>query len=568
MKRELPVFQEKVFYSEDENAKTLAACLNRIYCNVNVKGLSIECVAGSCEDLEHIRHCYGIDCASAVLLAAILEKTSTSDPVDDEELAVYLGCSNIEFIRYHERLRDLEKAGIIQTVSGRRGRRCYRVTRELLKAVENDGEFRPVKLSGLTANEFFSRMKTVFREYHGEALDTDRMLEDLDCLIEYNGHLTFCTKVKESPLCSECSDTERRIFLYMCHLYVASGRKGVNVDILTGLTDFMEDGDLLKRRIANGGTVLQRSGLVEFSTEDGFINTESLSLSAKVKEEFFVDVDLAPETVVRNRDLIDAGSICPRDIFLNAREQSMVERLEHLLDADNFGKVQERLVRSGMRKGFNAIFYGAPGTGKTASVFELARRSGRDIFRVDVTKLKSKWVGDSEKAVRSVFRMYKAMCRSAVKAPIMLFNEADAIFSKRIENVEQNADQMNNAIQNIILEEMEDLEGILIATTNLLSNLDPAFERRFIYKVEFRMPEKDSRARIWKSMVPSLSEKDAGTLADRYAFSGGNIENVARKSTVEYILSGNEPTLSEVDNYCQEEILNRNGKCQRIGFQL
>ena len=76
----------------------------------------------------------------------------------------------------------------------------------------------------------------------------------------------------------------------------------------------------------------------------------------------------------------------------------------------------------------------------------------------------------------------------------------------------------------------------------------------------------DSRARIWKSMVPVLSAEDADTLADRYAFSGGNIENIARKSTVEYVLSGNEPTLSTLEAYCREEILNRKKTCNKIGF--
>ena len=159
------------------------------------------------------------------------------------------------------------------------------------------------------------------------------------------------------------------------------------------------------------------------------------------------------------------------------------------------------------------------------------------------------------------------MCRGG-KAPILLFNEADAIFSKRIENVEQSVDQMNNAIQNIILEEMESIDGILIATTNLLSNLDPAFERRFLFKVEFKLPGKDSRAKIWKSMIPSLSEEDAVALADKFTFSGGNIENIARKSTVEYVLSGNQPTLSSLETYCQEEILNCKEKRKKIGFDL
>ena len=117
--------------------------------------------------------------------------------------------------------------------------------------------------------------------------------------------------------------------------------------------------------------------------------------------------------------------------------------------------------------------------------------------------------------------------------------------------MEQSVDQMNNAIQNIILEEMESIDGILIATTNLLSNLDPAFERRFIFKVEFNLPEKESRAKIWKSMISGLSADDAAVLADRYAFSGGNIENIARKSTVAYVLSGKEPSLETLDSYCR-----------------
>ena len=356
------------------------------------------------------------------------------------------------------------------------------------------------------------------------------------------------------------------MFLYLCHRYVSHGDKSVEIDTLTDFTEFMEDDECLKRHIIHEDTVMQRSGLVSFAIEDGFVDTHSLSLSDRVKAEFLCEVALVPEEIVRHRDIIGADTIQAKELFFNDSESAQVARLENLLDVENFKEVQGRLASTGMRKGFNAIFYGAPGTGKTASVLELARRSGRDIFRVDMSKLKSKWVGDSEKSVRAVFKMYRSLCKSSEKAPIMLFNEADAIFTKRIENVEQSVDQMNNAIQNIILEEMENIEGILIATTNLLSNLDPAFERRFIFKVEFKTPEKDSRARIWKSMIPSLSEQDAMTLAGRYSFSGGNIENIARKSTVEYVLSGNEPNLASLDNYCQEELLNRNNPRNKIGF--
>ncbi len=549
-----------------EEKMTQVASLNRIFRKVNTDGLTEETLKELREDIDYIAALYNIDDTSAALLAAVLEKSATNNLMDDEDLAHYIGCTNIEFIQHNERLREMDKAGIIQIGATRRDARCYRVTPELLKAVEKNGEFNPVKMTGLTHEELFARFRKFFEYFRKDSIDTDRLLLELDTLVSYNDHLTFCKKAQESALYTDCSDTERRMFYYLCQRLVSNGEKSVDVDILTNFADFLDEEDYIKRRVAHETLPLQQKGLVSFPLEDGYVNTSALSVSDQVKADFFCEVDLPPEESIRLRDVVSAETIQAKDLFYNQSEGAQVARLESLLDVEHFKEVQKRLLSTGMRKGFNALFYGAPGTGKTASVYELARRSGRDIFRVDMAKLKSKWVGDSEKSVRSVFKIYRTLCNSSEKAPILLFNEADAIFTKRIENVERSVDQMNNSIQNIILEEMENIEGILIATTNLLANLDPAFERRFIFKVEFKMPEKESRAKIWKSMIPSLSEEDAASLADKYSFSGGNIENIARKSTVEYVLSGNEPTLSSLECYCQEEILNRRNTRNKIGF--
>ena len=123
--------------------------------------------------------------------------------------------------------------------------------------------------------------------------------------------------------------------------------------------------------------------------------------------------------------------------------------------------------------------------------------------------------------------------------PIFFFNEADAIIKKRTKNMEHSVDKMDNAMQNIILQEIENLDGILIATTNLVSNLDKAFERRFLFKVEFRKPETEVKARIWRSMRKDISVDDARQQVSHYDFTGGQIENISRKRTIDYILSGN-----------------------------
>lgn len=561
-----PIFEEKGFISENENVLNQAACLNRIYRKVDCEGLTTEVMRELDKDVKYISELYHIDDISAVLLAAILERSASNGLVDDEDLALYLGSTNIEFIRYHHQLRNMEKAGIVITSTSRNGRQCYKTTPETMKAVEDNAEFKPMTVSDLTADELFSRFRIVLRSFGNDNIDSEHLLDELDNLVLQNEQLAFCKKMLASVLYSDCSNTERRMFFYLCHRYVSHGDKSVDNELLTNFSEPNEDDLCLKRQIARERLRIQRDGLVCFAIEEGFVNNNALSLSDQVKEEFFCELDLVQEESVKHRDIISAETIPAKELFFNDSEKAQIARLEGLLDEENFKGVQQRLLATGMRQGFNAIFYGAPGTGKTASVFELARRSGRDIFRVDMSKLKSKWVGDSEKAVKGVFKIYRSLCRSSKKAPILLFNEADAIFTKRIENVEQSVDQMNNAIQNIILEEMENIEGILIATTNLLSNMDPAFERRFIFKVEFKKPEKDSRSKIWRSMIPNLSEKDADVLAEKYSFSGGNIENIARKSMVEYVLSGNEPTLSMLEDYCDEEILNRNNTRSKIGF--
>ena len=150
--------------------------------------------------------------------------------------------------------------------------------------------------------------------------------------------------------------------------------------------------------------------------------------------------------------------------------------------------------------------------------------------------------------------------------PILLFNEADAIIGIRQEGAERAVDKMENSIQNIILQEMEDLDGILIATTNLTTNLDKAFERRFLYKIRFDKPSLEARASIWRSMIPELSEDESTQLAKDFDFSGGQIENIARKREVSSIIGLTEPSYAQVREFCTEEIIENEPARRKIGF--
>lgn len=176
------------------------------------------------------------------------------------------------------------------------------------------------------------------------------------------------------------------------------------------------------------------------------------------------------------------------------------------------------------------------------------------------------WVGESEKNIKLVFDNYRAKVKECKRTPILLFNEADAIIGKRQEGAAKAVEKMENSIQNIILQEMETLDGILIATTNLAQNMDKAFERRFLYKIKFERPTVEARMGMWREMIPKLDEEQARVLATKYDFSGGQIENIARHYTIGNILHGDsEDLVAELASYCDSERLEAKPH-RKIGF--
>jgi len=178
------------------------------------------------------------------------------------------------------------------------------------------------------------------------------------------------------------------------------------------------------------------------------------------------------------------------------------------------------------------------------------------------------WFGESEKKVKAIFTDYRAAVEKSEIAPILLFNEADAIIGKRKEfgSGNRSIDQTENTIQNIILQEMETLCGILIATTNLTQNMDNAFERRFLYKITFDKPVMESRMGIWNTLLPDLPQDKTKELSTKYELSGGQIENIARKIEVDSVINGNELSMDTLVQYCKDESQNSFNTSKRLGF--
>lgn len=305
---------------------------------------------------------------------------------------------------------------------------------------------------------------------------------------------------------------------------------------------------------------LVRRGLVSIVPDDGYNENRSKSnkqlylLSEKSCEKLFKGMDRLIDyaSIARNAEIIRCEDIAEKELYFDEGGDGQLERLKAVIASDNYAQFVDQLHRQGMAGAVTGLFYGAPGTGKTEFVRQLARESGRDIFVADVAKLYGSYWGETEKSMREIFRTFRYLNILSSKAPILLFNEADGILGKRMPATRSN-EKSENAIQTIILQELEAFEGIFIATTNMAVNLDEAFERRFLIKVEFCIPSPQTAARIWQARIPDLTPQEALQLASRFSFSGGKIDNVCKKRFLDQVIYKTPVSFEDMLELCRNE---------------
>jgi len=259
-------------------------------------------------------------------------------------------------------------------------------------------------------------------------------------------------------------------------------------------------------------------------TERYVLGVKPVELLFRGREEFIRYDDISKQV-----NVILARDITPKELFFTEDVQKEIDSLRKLLSPEGFHRASEILRGRKRNPGIHMLLWGPPGTGKTEVIKQMARESGRDILLVDVAKMTQCGWGGTEKCYRALFLGYSYIVAISVNAPILVMNEADHILSRRLTEVSSAIAKSENAISNILLQGFEDMSGILLATTNLIKNMDEAFDRRFLFKIMLPKPGPDARKNIWKSSVPELSDSEAEILADKFEMSGGQISNVAAK---------------------------------------
>lgn len=495
-----------------------------------------------------------------VVLLAMFVDRSEDNRIMISDIAKYAGCRTTKILRLSDDIDTLESQRYLRA-SRSRNSLSYRVPGAVLKSLRKNQPYIYEEEPIPDTQTFFDRFDRLMNEKGDDELTHDSLMEQTKEMLDEIRDSVFATELRRCGFCDE----DTLLFIFMAHLFVENNDDNIGFH---DIDDLFDNGDIpswVKREFRSRESELFEKELIENVNEDGMARSDAFKLTEKAKEQFLCELNL--NKIGRSdRNLIKAGTLVKKDLIYNETERGQITELSSILSENRFNEVQNRLRSAGMRPGFCCIFYGAPGTGKTETVYQLARCTGRDIMRVDVDKIKSCWVGESEKNIKALFDRYRNICKNAKLAPILLFNEADAVLGVRMEGAARAVDKMENSIQNIILQEMETLEGIMIATTNLTTNLDKAFERRFLYKIRFDKPTVNARIAIWQTMLKGLSNEDAQTLASQFNLSGGEIENIARKHSVNAILSGNENLdIEELIDICQHERISTNNRT-KIGF--
>ncbi|GBU27247.1 hypothetical protein R84B8_00776 [Treponema sp. R8-4-B8] len=271
----------------------------------------------------------------------------------------------------------------------------------------------------------------------------------------------------------------------------------------------------------------------------------------------------------KEMELIKYEDILNVNLFFNKEINEQINKLENILNEKNFIDIKERFKKKNQICGIVCMIFGEPGTGKTEMVLQLAKKTKRDLLKVDLSVIRKRYVGQSEKAIKNLFSEYKKLYDNSDIAPILFINEADGIFQKRIGNIDNEANTTLaldfNTIQNMILDKLECFEGIMIGTSNFIQNMDEALDRRILYKINIAKPDKHTQKEIWKKKIPELDDMTAEKLTDKFDFTGGIINNIAKKIDINALLFGENVNYENLEKLCKTEF-NIKKKETVIGF--
>jgi AAA+ superfamily predicted ATPase len=517
-------------------------------------------------DVEFTSQYLDVSSKQCILFACFVE-LSLQRTVTIESLAKHLKCSVLKIITDIQEIEVLERKGyILKSNKGRRNKYTYtdfgyNVPFNVIESLRTSDKSKLKQSIHFNLPNFLEKVAEMINSREDNSMPTEVLFDQVEFLISNNLDDTFLRFVNKNV-----KHAVNKCLVFALAFFRFKKEPHYTIESMTqSIFDDLSEQMAYDQSLAARRNELFKNEIIRFQ-ESQFYDDKTIVLTAKTLKILYKNY---PELNINNETddlLIKSLSIKKKELFFEDNLQKQLQNITKVLDKRNFRNYQLKLESKNLHTGITIMFYGKSGTGKTESVFQIAKQINRDILMIELSQLRSKWFGESEKMVKRVFEDYRRLSNNSSVVPILFINEADGMFSKRSEISAKNSsvDQTVNTIQNIILQELENFEGILFATTNLTINLDSAFERRFLFKVEFNNPLPEVSQQIWKSKLPELSQSQIKLLVSRYNLSGGEIENITRKYIIGDIIGDDSLDFDELLSFCELEKPFQ--KQNRIGF--
>ena len=422
-----------------------------------------------------------------------LTELSFQRTVTLENLSKHLNCSVLKVLEFMHEIEALEKKGYIQKNFRRRGRKHsyndmgFSVPHYVIEAVRKSDASMLLSATTFDLPGFLKQASSIVDERSENTLTTAQVEAEIEFLISMNGHLPYISFIDLN-----LTKTISKCTMFAISYVRLKGQYQVSLEnFANSLFDDLAEQLEFAQEVASGIHELITNNFLQLVTSE-FDGEKQVTLSQNVAKELYTEYPALLVADSGNSGLISSKSIRDKLLYFPEDVEQQIRSLGDVMRPKMFKSYRRALQRNKLSSGITAVFFGEPGTGKTEAVYQLARKTGRDIMMVDLSETKSKWYGESEKIVKKIFDNYSALLQKSGTEPILFINEADGLFTKRIDlntGRGNSAEQAINTTQNILLQALENFEGILLATTNLTKNLDKAFERRFTFKIDFPKPE-------------------------------------------------------------------------------
>lgn len=533
----------------------LLTCVERIYESAQKSKLTPEFFEKHAQDIALLSDFLKIDPTETVLFAVAFICYFEKKRI--KEVFEHLGLKEFHQLYYQPALELLfEKQLLTKKTKNYKRFDEYNISKTVIQSISKG-----IPLTTIAEEEELYPISLVdvlqpFREMQEQLDNQEVELAEFKALVAelvaQNRSFPLMEKLHQHQL----SPMENYLFLKTLCDVIDEGDNDYNTSIFRSIREFYPIKGIAffqYQKIIKKESKLTKLGLIEVSKEH-FSNEIKARLSDEIilflAEHENMNFGYASS---EKKEFLSFSKIATKELWYGESIKAQIQMIEKALDPRAFRSLQERLEAKALPKGVSVLLHGAPGTGKTETVYQLAQRTQRNIYKVDISETKSMWFGESQKLIKKVFDTYEHLRKTEQNTPILLFNEADGLISKRKDNNRSAVADTENAIQNILLDELERFNGIFFATTNFVQNMDEAFERRFLFKVKFEKPSVEGLRFIWQHKLPELSEAEVKQLAQLFAFSGGEIDNIVRKIHMHELLQGVAITFDDILQYAQQE---------------